>query len=178
MEDENRGKVVIIIIGVVVAIALIIGIVFAIYNAVMTNKNTDDFYSYLLKEGYKDNGDGTYTKTIDKDEQNIQYLFTKTSFVISKEITDNNETPMSILLTYKSNSEVEGSLEIYGNNPSGVYGSTLQTSTYKNNDFQCDILIDKGFGSKCDILKEETDKFAEEVNDLLEHSNTQAKYIK
>ena len=67
MEDENRGKVVIIIIGVVVAIALIIGIVFAIYNAVMTNKNTDDFYSYLLKEGYKDNGDGTYTKTIDKD---------------------------------------------------------------------------------------------------------------
>lgn len=181
MEDHNKVKKIIhIVIGVIIAIIIII-IVGLIYNKIMVNKNTNDFYDYLLKNGYKDNNDGTFTKNSNTENKTINYLFTESNFVLSKEIvTNDNNATTNILMTYNSDGTIEISLDLTGLNENGDYGNTLQTGTYntKNDDFNCKILIDKGMGSNCKNMLSEVKIFSKEVTDLLNHSKTKAKYIK
>lgn len=181
MDEHIKVKKVInaIIIGVIVIILIIVS--YFIYKKFLTDKNTDDFSSYLLENNYKENSDGTYTKTETTGNKVTNYLFSESDFVLSKEITysdDNGNT--NILLTFHNDNTIETSLNLEGISESGSYGSTLQTSTYTLNDskFECKIIIDKGFGSKCKELKNESESFAKEIEEILNRSNTKAKYIK
>lgn len=165
-----------IIIIITIIIVFILGII--IYNNVMLNKNTEDFEKYLISEGYTSNNNGIYSKEKIEDDYIIEYLFNKGSFVLSKNITYSDGS--TLILIFNNKKEIESSIEHYGITKSGEYVSSIQDGTYnvKKDKFQCKMILDKGLGSKCSVLKKESKSFANEVNNLLLKSNTKAKYIK
>ena len=146
----------------------------------MTNENTANFKSYLLENGYKDNKDGTYIKTVSENNKNIKYIFASDSSVISKEITQNIDGGnINVLLNYEKNNQIDISLQFEGLNKNKIYGTLLQTGNYnaKKSSFDCKILMGNDFKSRCDDMKSEAKIFEKEVNELLNNSNTNAKYI-
>lgn len=173
MENKKIKLIIIIIIVIILSI-----ISFILYKKIMTDKNTENFENYLIKEGYESSDKKIYTKNVNIDDYTIEYIFDKGSFVLSKNITYNDGSTLTLI--YNSNNNIESSIEHYGINKSGEYVSSIQNGTYdvKKQKFKCKIILDKGLSSKCSTLKEESKTFSKEVNNILLKSNTKAKYIK
>lgn len=165
---------------IIVGIIIIIVLIFFLSNKYFINKNTKNFSNYLLEEGFTKSDDGNYTKVLTNNNTDITYTYTGKSLSITKDIyefADNNQYIIS--LTYKSNKNIEASLEMKGIDLSGNFSTLLQTGTYntKNSKFECKILINQNFKTQCSKIKKETLDFEKEVTNWLKKSNVNIKYL-
>lgn len=181
MEDDNKIKK---IITFIIIITIIIGISIAgffIYQKIMSDKNRNDLFTYLKKNGYTKSDDKIYTKKITENKIATTYYYYTDSYVLTKEIYDisNSKEEIIAMMTYKNDDSIEMDYVVTGLTKSRSYGSIAHTATYdKNNKFTCKIIKNSGFTTRCSTIKNQMIAFQKEVKEILKNSNVKAKYIK
>ncbi|MBR3199272.1 MAG: sigma factor regulator N-terminal domain-containing protein [Bacilli bacterium] len=167
MENEEKIKriVRIIIISFIIIIAIIIGLHYL--NKYLTKTNTKRFEKYLEDNNYS---------TDPNDE--IYYTILKDDHILTKTTKLSEEQNSLIYVNYDSNGDITGTLELYGINAYGKQGISYLKSTYKNKKFDCQIITSAGLEAKCNLLKQETDKFEKEMKQILKKSKVNPKLIK
>jgi hypothetical protein len=183
-EKIRKGIKIAKIVGILLIIIIIIALIVVFYNKHKLNekieKNTSDFTSYLLQNGFTKNNDGSYSKSETNGNENTNYLFYPDDDVLSKEIVNNSENlQTNLLLSYNNDNKIEISYDCTGLNDNNQYGSTLQMGTYniETKKFECEIVTNDNFKTNCKNMKTESEEFAEEVEVLLKGSNSDSKYI-
>lgn len=184
MEDENKilqniKKIKIILIIIIITIIAII-IAYIAINRFLINSNTTNFTDYLAENGYTQGEDGNYTKQIVDGSTVTDYSFYPNDFILSKSITKTLEKYTTIItLTYTNDNTIDITYNIQGINNSGSYSTGLQKATYdtEKSDYSCEIVLANNFDAQCNLLQQEAIEFKNEVEDILEHSNSNAKYI-
>ncbi len=178
MEDENKVKTVFraIIIFLIIAIIIIIGI--QIYNNWQNKQNNERLYNYLDKNNYKQNEDGIYYKTKKSGNTTVtdkaissEYLFSRDTLTEAK-----NYTTMSV--QYKKNKTIKITYQIEGFDQNNNYGILFQKGTYKNGKFNCEIVTNIDFKTKCNLMKKEAQKYEKEINNILKSQNINPSHIK
>ena len=179
----NTKKTKRIIIGTVIAIAIIIG-GYKVINTYLINKNTSNFTNYLIKNNFEKNADKTYTKKIVNKKENLneyEYIYTQSNSSVSKNINKVLKNGQQyISLTYHKNNTIKGTLQLHGLNKNNTYGTLLLNGKYntKNNTFTCKILNNDNFYVQCDSLKKEMLKFNKELKKWTNEGKFKLKYIK
>ena len=164
---KEGKKIVKIIRWTVFLFILIFASIICIYflNKHLVNTNTEKFKNYINKNYELNPTKNIYYSIFDND-----YILTKTSKISS-------ETNSLIYVSYKKDGTIIGGLELYGINSYGTQGISYLKSTYKNKKFDCKIITSVGLEAKCNLLKQETDKFEKEMKDIFKKSKTNPKFI-
>ena len=178
MEDENKAKKIIngIIIIIIVTLVIVLGII--IYKNIQIKLNNDRFNTYIKNNNYQKNENGIYTKTINTENGNTIYQAIIDQYLLTKQQTTSTDTKFtSIITSYKLDGTIETSYKLEGYTSDGNIGTLYQKSTYKNNEFKCEIINNNGFKTQCPKMKEEAQKFEKEINEIFEENNINVKYI-
>lgn len=166
-------------VGVILLAIVIISIIVILgYQFVMKKINTDKFTDYLSNNGFELKKDGTYLKEDKNGDIITRYKALSADSIISKETyetTDIDYTTFSF--KYEKNGNIQIGLQFEGYNKHDNYGTLYQTGNYKNGEFDCKIVTGKGFEPKCDIMKNKAKEFNNEVNNIIEKSEANPKYI-
>ena len=181
MEDENKVKKIIKIVIISIVIIIIGILIFFITNNILKNTNTANYTDYLKSQGYKQDELGDYTKQVPIENGTIYYTFYKDDSILSKtivKVTENDKNYTTF--TYNNSGDINISYNIQGMNNSNVYSTGIQEATYniKNKKYSCEITLANDFDSKCNQFKSQAITFQKEVEDILNKSNSNAKYIK
>lgn len=180
MEDENKVKKIIKIVIISIVIIIIGILIFFIINNILKNTNTTNYTDYLKSQGYKQDELGNYTKQVVDENTVIDYMYYKDTSILSKAITKISENDTNYTTFSYNEGIINISYNIQGMNNSNVYSTGIQEATYniKNKKYSCEIILANDFDSKCNQFKSQAIKFQKEVEDILDKSNSNAKYIK
>ncbi len=167
MENEIKVKKIvrIIIITFIIIIAVIIGIYF--FNQHLIKVNTQKFEKYLKDNNYS-------TDPTD----DLYYTVLENNHILTKTTKLSEQQNSLIYVSYDSNGDITGGLELYGINSYGNQGISYLKSTYKKKKFDCKIVTSVGLEAKCNLLKQETEKFEKEMKSIFQNSKTNPKFIK
>ena len=78
---------------------------------------------------------------------------------------------------FNKKNEIKGKLELFGTNKYGNEGMLYLESTYKNKKYDCKIISNSGYKTRCDILKKQSTEFEKEIKEIIKKSKTNIKYI-
>lgn len=168
MEDIKEKNIVTIIrIIVIIAIITIIGIIaYNYYKKNLIKKSTKDFEKYITSN-YETNK-----------EEKIYYIPLKQKHILTKNTKLNDNDNSNVSISYNEDKSITGTLEIHGKNNYGINGVSYLKSTLKNNDFDCQIISNKGYTARCDLLKKYTEEFKTEIKEIFKKSKINPNYIK
>lgn len=178
MEDENKVKTVFkfIITFLIIAIIIVIGI--QIYNSWQNKQNNERLYNYLKENKYKQNENGIYYKTEKKGNTTITDKAISSEYLFSRDTLKEEKNYTTISLQYKKNKTIKITYQIEGFDQNNNYGILFQKGTYKNGKFNCEIITNIDFKTKCDVMKQEAQKYEKEINNLLKSQNINPNHIK
>jgi len=175
MEDQNLKHLRYFKIGMIVIVVLILLIVGYIF--LMKKINTDRFENYLTENNFIQKDD-IYLKKVKRDKNTLYYKAYSDEFIFSKEITqEKGEDYYDLSLQYEKNGNIKIGFQLEGYNKQGAYGILYQEGSYKNGEFDCKVISGEGYDAKCDYMKEEAEKFNNEVKKLFKDNHINVNYI-
>lgn len=155
---------------IIIPLIILIIIILLICKGTLEKINTDKFYNCMknldipLDKNNRKNGILTYNTTIDK------YLLEKS--IDSTELGANK----NIILYYNiDTNSIDSGLTL--RNDKGLYAIN-GIYNINNKKFQCQIIQNDGFNSKCKELQEKSKDFTQEINKIIQKCNVKTKYIK
>lgn len=166
MEDTNIVMTKIKKIGIITILLVITIIIITLIISSMIKSNNKKFEKYI-NNNYSTNPN---------DE--IYYTPLKKESILTKVTKINDDLYLKIEINYKNKNNIEGSLEAHGKNKYGIEGVSYLKSKYKNKNFECNIISNKGYTVKCDILKKYTINFEKEMKQIIKKSKTNELLLK
>lgn len=167
-----------IILGIVALIIIAIAS-FIIYKNYQEQTNTNSFKTYLTDNGYEKEEDGIYTKETNENSHTENYkAFFEDYLLYYSNMTSTNKEVTNISLGYKQDGSVDVTYKLEGYTNSNDVGTLYQKGTYKDGEFDCEIVTNGGFDTRCDVMKEEAENFYNETNQIFKNNNINIKYIK
>lgn len=162
MEDTNKREKIIKIIVVSITILVILTTGVQIYKELV---DTPKFKKYINNNYETD------------DKSDIYYTVYNGKNILTKTIKIDNNLNSKVILSLNKKNEIKGKLELFGTNKYGSEGMLYLESTYKNKKFDCKIISNNGYKTRCDILKKHTIDFEKEIKEILKKLKTNIKYI-
>ena len=180
MENGNEKKIKRIINFIIVIIALIlIGVLCIIgYNHQQQKINNNNFTTYLKNNDYKKDNNNIYTKTIENGNEKTTYQAIIDQYLLTKEKSISTDTQyISMTTSFKHDGTIEIAYKLEGYNKEGTIGTLYQKGTYKNNEFDCQIVNNNDFETQCPTMKKEAQEFDKEVKQIFQDNDINLKYI-
>lgn len=168
MEDIKEKNIVTIIRIIVIIIVLtIIGIIgYNYYKKNIIKKTTKNFKNYI-NSNYE----------IDSNEK-IYYIPLEEKHILTKVTKLNDKDNSNVAISFNEDKSITGTLEIHGKNNYGINGVSYLKSTLKNDDFDCQIISNKGYTARCDLLKKYTEEFKTEIKEIFKKAKINPNYVK
>ena len=167
---QARKKTIIITCISIIAFIIIISLIIIFINN-SNKQNTNNFYTYLKENNFKQDADGTYTKTTTNSNKTITEKAVSNEYLFEKSITENNNNYVSLNLFYKNDKTIEIMYQVEGYDQDNKYGVLFQKGTYKNGNFNCEIVTNKNFQTNCKYMKTEAQKYEQEINQIIDKYN-------
>lgn len=177
MEDENKVKKTFTYVIVALIIAIIIVTIIFIYKTWQTSQNNERLYNYLKNNNYTQNDDGIYFKTIKEGNITTTDKAISSEYLFARDILTETTNYTTVSLEYKNDKTITINYQIEGYDKNNNYGILFQKGTYKNNKFKCEIITNKDFDTKCDVMKKAAQDYEKEINEILNKQNINSKYI-
>lgn len=180
MENGNEKKVKkiinIIIAIIVLALIVVIGIMF--YRNHLQTVNNNKFTTYLENNNYQKDENNIYTKTIDSGDEQITYQAIIDQYLLTKDKSTSTDTKVtSITTSFKQDGTIEITYKLEGYNTEGEVGTLYQKGTYKDDEFDCQIVNNNGFDTQCPEMKKEAQEFNDEVKQIFEDNDIDVNYV-
>ena len=178
MENYEKVKKTIryIIIGIILIIIIIIAILF--YNNWQAQENNNRLYNYLEANNYQQNADGIYYKTNNLNNTTTTDKAITQEYLFARNISKENDNYTSISLQFTKDKTINIIYQEEGFDQKNNYGILFQEGTYKDGKFECKIVTNKNFNTKCDLMKEQAQEYDKEIKQILKSNKIDPKHIK
>ncbi|MBR2708221.1 MAG: hypothetical protein IKE90_02160 [Bacilli bacterium] len=147
---------------IILSLTIIIGLI--TYLIIYNSNKTKIIKNNLKKNNYSEVSNNIFSKTIDKNNTNINYTYNFNMKKFTKYIKKNNDNNRQEINITLNNNETQ--IDYLYQNTSGC--KIVQKATYEKNNYKCDIVTKKGnCTSKCDIILKEAKNFNKEAKKII-----------
>lgn len=167
MEDIKEKNIIIIKkIGIILIITLVLILISTLILPILIKENNKKFEKFINNNYSTDSND------------DIFYTPLKRNSILTKVTKIDGDKYIKIAIDYKNKNNIDGTLEAHGKNKYGIEGVSYIKSTYKNKKFECNIISNKGYTVRCDLLKKHTLNFEKEMKKILKKAKTNELLLK
>lgn len=179
MVDENKVLDYFNLIKKIFIIGLVLGIVIFVSYKFLNGTSKSNLEDYLKKEGYKEEYN-VWTKEIRNEENDsvslTNYLYDpKINKFLKETKTNYNDHQEQISIKYNGTDKFESVYSYDGADCNLVQSAEYN---YKNHKFKCNVDYNpKNCIIKCNILRQESKKFAKELDKIMKESGTVESFL-
>lgn len=177
MEDENKFAKIPKIIKITLTIIIIITVAIIAYWQIQIHINNQNLYDYLKANDYKQNSDNIYFKTETESTTTTTDKAISSEYLFARDITHDDDTYSFISLQYQKDGTINITYQMEGFDSENNYGVLYQEGTYKGGKFECNIVTNTNFKTKCNQMKQEAQKYNKEIENILTNNKINLKFV-